>query len=42
MTKNYQTPSIEIVKYESEVLTAGGSVVIEFPWADEGESDFFA
>ena len=42
MIKNYETPSIEIVNYESEVLTAGGSVVIQFPWADEGESDYFA
>ena len=42
MIKNYETPSIEIVNYESEVLTAGGSIVIDFPWADENESDFFA
>ena len=41
MIKNYETPSIEIVKYESEVLTAGGSVVIEFPWTEEGDSEFF-
>ena len=42
MIKNYETPSIEIVNYESEVLTAGGSIVIDFPWTDENESDFFA
>ena len=42
MMKNYETPSIEIINYESEVLTAGGSVVIDFPWVEEGESDFFA
>ena len=39
--KNYETPSIEIINYESEVLTAGGSIVIEFPWANDGESEFF-
>lgn len=39
--KNYETPSIEIISYESEVLTAGGSIVIEFPWANDGESEFF-
>ena len=39
--KNYQTPSIEIIKYESEILTAGASIVIDFPWADEDESEFF-
>ncbi len=41
MNKNYETPSIEILNYESEVLTAGGSVVIDFPWA-EGDEDYFA
>ena len=41
MNKNYETPSIEIINYESGVLTAGGSVVIDFPWAEEGE-DYFA
>lgn len=40
MSKYYETPSIEIVSYESEILTAEASVVIEFPWAD-GETDFF-
>ena len=40
MSKNYENPIIEILNYENEVLTAGGSVVIEFPWA-EGEEDFF-
>ena len=39
--KNYQTPSIEIIKYESEIQTAGASIVIDFPWVDENESDFF-
>lgn len=39
MIKNYETPSIEIINYESEIQTAP-SVVIEFPWAD-GETDFF-
>ena len=29
------------INYESEVLTAGGSIVIEFPWANDGESEFF-
>lgn len=42
MNKNYEAPSIEILSYESEILTAGGSVVIDFPWTEEGESDFFA
>ena len=41
MNKNYETPSIEIISYESEILTAEASVVIPFPWADENESDFF-
>lgn len=39
--KNYETPSIEIINYESEILTAGASIVVNFPWADEDETDFF-
>ena len=41
MMKNYETPSIEIINYESEIQTAGASIVIEFPWAEDGESEFF-
>ena len=32
---------VNSINYESEVLTAGGSIVIEFPWANDGESEFF-
>ena len=44
MTKNYETPSIEIVEYEIDILTSGGSAVFDFPWLEgnEDESDFFA
>ena len=42
MNKNYETPSIEILNYESDIQTVGGSIVIDFPWADDNESDFFA
>ena len=41
MIKNYETPSIEIINYESDIQTVGGSIVINFPWADDGESEFF-
>lgn len=41
MIKNYETPSIEIIEYETEIETAGASIVINFPWADDDESDFF-
>lgn len=41
MNKNYETPTIEIVSYDLNILTAGGSIVIDFPWSDEYESDYF-
>lgn len=41
MNKNYEFPSIEILNYESDILTAEASVVIDFPWSDENETDFF-
>ena len=41
MIKNYETPSIEIIKYESDIHTVGGSIVINFPWTDDDESEFF-
>lgn len=41
MTKTYETPSIEIIKYETEIQT-GPSIVFDYPWADsENDSDFF-
>ena len=41
MMKNYETPSIEIVNFETEIQT-GPSIVIEYPWAgDEDGSGFF-
>lgn len=41
MNKNYDVPSINIISFDSEIQSAGGSVVIQFPWTDENESDFF-
>jgi hypothetical protein len=43
MNKNYETPSIEIIEYESDIHTANSSTIFDFPWLDgnEGESDFF-
>ena len=40
MCKYYETPSIEIVSYESEIQLAA-SIVVEFPWAKDDETDFF-
>ena len=41
MIKNYETPSIEIIEYETEIQT-GPSVIIDYPWADDNdESGFF-
>ena len=40
MNKIYQSPSIEIIKFESEIQL-GASVIVEYPWAKDGESDFF-
>ena len=41
MNKNYETPSIEIINYETEIQT-GPSIVIDYPWAsDEDGSGFF-
>lgn len=41
MMKNYETPSIEIIEYETEIQTAGGSIVIDYPWADENDGSGF-
>ena len=41
MNKNYEAPFIEIIKFENEIHTAGASIVIEFPWVEDGESEFF-
>ena len=41
MNRNYETPSIEIINFEKDIHTAGASIVIEFPWAEDGESEFF-
>ena len=41
MMKNYETPSIEIVNYETEIQTAGASIVVEYPWDDNDGSGFF-
>ncbi len=41
MMKNYETPSIEIIQYETEIHT-GPSIVIDYPWvSDEDDSGFF-
>ena len=40
MIKNYETPSIEIINYESEIQL-GASVIVEYPWSKDGESEFF-
>ena len=41
MSKIYETPSIEIINYETEIQT-GPSIVIDYPWAsDEDGSGFF-
>ena len=41
MSKIYETPSIEIINYETEIQT-GPSIVFDYPWAsDEDGSDFF-
>ena len=44
MTKNYETPSIEIVEYEIDILTANTSAIFDFPWfdKDKDDNDFFA
>ena len=41
MMKNYETPSIEIVNYETEIQLAGASIVIDYPWAGEDDGSGF-
>ncbi len=41
MNKNYETPSIEIIKFDLEILTSGASIVVNYPWAKDNESDYF-
>ena len=41
MNKNYETPSIEIIKFDLEILTSGASIVVNYPWDDADESGFF-
>ena len=41
MSKNYETPSIEIIEYETEIETSSTSTIFDYPWADEGDSSFF-
>ena len=40
MNKIYQAPFIEIIKFES-VIHLGASVIVEYPWAKDGESEYF-
>ena len=42
MNKNYESPSIEIINFETNIQTAGASIVINYPWTkDEDGSGFF-
>lgn len=41
MDKNYETPSIEIIEYETEIQTAGSSTIFDYPWLDDSDSGFF-
>lgn len=41
MIKNYETPSIEIIEYETEIETANSSTIFDYPWAGDDESSFF-
>ncbi len=40
MNKNYETPSIEIINYQSEIELAA-SIVVNYPWSDADESGYF-
>ena len=40
MNKNYETPSIEIINYETEIQLAA-SIVVDYPWEDSDGSGFF-
>lgn len=40
MIKNYETPSIEIIEYETEIQT-GPSVIIDYPWGDDNDGSGF-
>ena len=41
MEKIYESPSIEIINYETEIQTAGPSAVFDYPWLDDDGSGFF-
>ena len=40
MNKNYEIPSIEIINYETEIQLSA-SIVVNYPWAKDNESDYF-
>lgn len=37
MNKNYETLSIEIIEYESDIYTVNLSTIFDFPWLDGNE-----
>lgn len=41
MSKNYETPTIQITDFDCLVETEGGSIVVNYPWKDAENEGFF-
>lgn len=41
MNRNYDTPLIEIIEFNDDIVTANASIVFDYPWIDDNDNDFF-
>lgn len=40
MKNEYEFPKIEIIKFDYEIKTNSGSIVVNYPWIDDDENIF--
>ena len=41
MSKNYETPVIQIKEFDLLIETEGGSIVVNWPWEETENEGFF-